>query len=77
MTHARRFEELIAEHTQTLDTMRTTIERSRYLINVMVAQINLEYRSQTLALTRSTTWRGQRIGATVKLKPLPLFQGAR
>ncbi|MEP0874013.1 hypothetical protein NDA01_30370 [Trichocoleus desertorum AS-A10] len=42
MTHAKRFEELIAERTQTLNTMRAAIERIRYLIDIIAVQIKLE-----------------------------------
>ncbi|MBD2124205.1 hypothetical protein H6F68_25340, partial [Trichocoleus sp. FACHB-262] len=42
MTHARRFDELIAERTETLDTIRAIIERMRYLISLIPAQIQLE-----------------------------------
>ncbi|MBD2096347.1 hypothetical protein H6F90_14485 [Trichocoleus sp. FACHB-591] len=43
MTHARSFEEVIAERTQTLDMMRATIERMRYLIDLIATQITLEH----------------------------------
>ena len=43
MTHARSFEEVIAERTQTLDMMRATIDRMHYLIDLIAAQVNLEH----------------------------------
>ena len=42
MTPHERFEQVMAEQTKTLDEIRATIERIRYLIDVITEQINLE-----------------------------------
>lgn len=42
MTPPRRFEEVMAERIKLLDDIRATIERIRWLIDIMAEQINLE-----------------------------------
>jgi hypothetical protein len=42
MTSYRSFEEVMAERMKTLDGMRATIERIRYLIDIITEQIKLE-----------------------------------
>ncbi|MEP0869607.1 hypothetical protein NDA01_07325 [Trichocoleus desertorum AS-A10] len=42
MSSHRRFEELIEERAKTIDGIRVTIERIRYLIDLIAKQIELE-----------------------------------
>lgn len=42
MTSYKHFEQLLAERTKTLNNIRATIERIRYLIDVIAEQIKLE-----------------------------------